>query len=90
MARELAKRKYNVLIVALEAPILYDVAHQIKEEFKVKVDYFGIDLTNDTAPQQVYDWCKSNSYEVKILINNAGLWPRADYLKIHRYKITSR
>ena len=72
MARELAQRKINVLIVALEEPVLHETAAQIREEFQVKTDSLGIDLTQEDAPQKVYDWCKSHNYEVGILINNAG------------------
>lgn len=72
IAMELAQRGVKILIVALEDPILHEVAQQIRKDYTVEVDCFGIDLTVETAPKLVYDWCKANNYQVGILINNAG------------------
>jgi len=72
-AMEFAKRGHNVLLVALPEPKLEETAFEIKEKFKVKVETLAIDLAKEDAPQQVYDWCKNNSYVVDILVNNAGV-----------------
>lgn len=72
MANALAQRGINVLLIALDEPVLYETAAKIREEFQVRVDCLGIDLTQEGAPKQVYLWCKEHKYEVNILINNAG------------------
>lgn len=72
MAIELAKRGINVIIVALEDELLQEVCTQLRKGFKVKVESLGIDLTQETAPKLVYDWCKKRNFQIGILINNAG------------------
>jgi short-subunit dehydrogenase len=39
-------------------------------------------LTEPSAAQQVYDWCKKNNYVVSILINNAGFGEGGYFEKI--------
>lgn len=72
-AMEFAKRGHNVLLVALPEPILEETAKEIKEKFNVKVETLPINLAINEAPQQVYDWCKTNNYTINILVNNAGI-----------------
>ncbi len=72
IAFELAKRKYNILLVARSENLLKEIAIEITENFGVKTDYLGIDLSLPEAPLLVKEWCDKNSYPVSILINNAG------------------
>lgn len=73
LARECALRKMNLLLVALPGPELEETANEIHEEFSVKVDTLGIDLTEPASPGRVLKWCQSNNYTVDILMNNAGI-----------------
>jgi short-subunit dehydrogenase len=72
IAKELARRNFKILLIALDTPDLQDVKNYISENYTVKVDALGVDLTDPTVPQLIYDWCKKNDYNVNILINNAG------------------
>lgn len=72
MAEECARRGHNILLVALQEPALHATAQHLHSQFGVMVDCLGIDLTDEHAPQQVLSWCRSNDYQVNILINNAG------------------
>ena len=72
IALELSKRNINTLLVALDTSDLEDTKTFIEENYTTKVDAFGVDLTDPTAAQEVYDWCIANAYNVNILINNAG------------------
>jgi len=72
-ALEFAERGYNLLLVALPGPKLEGTAREIKEKFDVKVDTLAIDLAEQKAPEQVYNWSKENDYIVDILVNNAGV-----------------
>ena len=72
IAKELSRRKYNTLLVALDTPELKELEHEIKDNYGTKVDSFGIDLTNPNAAQQIFYWCDDHDYTVSILINNAG------------------
>ena len=54
IAKELSRRKYNTLLVALDTPELKELEHEIKDNYETKVDSFGIDLTNPNAAQQIF------------------------------------
>lgn len=72
MAVELAKRKYNLLLVARSAELLQKTAAEISVTYGVQVHCLATDLSQPQAAQHVYDWCTQNNYSVSILINNAG------------------
>src|SRR5271154_5781506 len=72
IAEELAKRKYNLLLVARSEESLRNAATEFKEKYKVEVDYLAIDLSLPESPQKVFNWCSEKNYTVSVLINNAG------------------
>jgi short-subunit dehydrogenase len=73
LARECARRSYNLILVALDNPDLAKTADEIRKEFSVRVETIGIDLTDVDGPTRVFKWCLENGYRVNILINNAGI-----------------
>jgi len=72
IAFECARRKMNLLLVSLPEPELESTAEDIRQKFGVTVNTFRINLAEKDAPEKVYNWCKSNSWKVNILVNNAG------------------
>ncbi len=72
MAVELAKRNHNVLLIALDTLELEETRKYISDNFQVKVEAFGVDLTTESAVDKVYEWCEENKFSINILINNAG------------------
>lgn len=72
IARELARRKFDLLLVARSATLLKEAAQQLTSEYSVKTDTFAIDLAESGAAQQVFDWCQQKRYAVQTLVNNAG------------------
>lgn len=72
IAKELSRRNFNTLLVALDSPELLEVEQYIRQKYGTNVDSFAIDLTESNSAQKVYDWCKKNNYSVTILVNNAG------------------
>jgi short-subunit dehydrogenase len=73
LVREMAKRGYNCLLVALRGEDLKGYARKLSEEFKVKTDYLEVDLSEKEGPQAVYSWVKEKQYDVFFLANNAGM-----------------
>lgn len=82
IAKELSRRGYNTLLVALDTPELIEVKRYIQENFATKVDSFAADLTNSSSSQSIYNWCQENNYNVTILINNAGFGEGGYFEKI--------
>jgi hypothetical protein len=76
LAKELAKLKINLLLVARSEDKLKNAATDLASKYQIKTDFFSIDLSLDGSAQKVADWVNQKSYNVHILINNAGygLW----------------
>lgn len=72
LARELASRKHDVLLVARSGDILKKHAEEIRTTFGIKTGFLAIDLAAPGASAAVLQWTKQSNYEIDILINNAG------------------
>jgi short-subunit dehydrogenase len=73
IAYELAKRKINVILIALPNSGLKEVREDIVIRFDIKTDLLELDLTIPESHQVVFQWCQSRSYDIGILVNNAGI-----------------
>jgi uncharacterized protein len=72
LAKELASRKHDVLLVARSSDILKKNANELREKFGVSADYLSMDLSINDAALRVKEWLTSKNYPIDILINNAG------------------
>lgn len=72
IAEELARRKFDLLLVARSASLLQAIAQRLATTSGVKTDFLAIDLAETGAAQRVFDWCKTRQYDVQLLVNNAG------------------
>jgi short-subunit dehydrogenase len=72
IAEELARRGFNLVLVARSGDQLKQVTSEITSRYRVKADWLALDLSEQHAAQQVYDWCKDHSYAIQVLVNNAG------------------
>lgn len=72
IAIELAKRQYNLILVARSASLLTEVKEEIKIKFNVKVETLPLDLSANDSSQKLLAFCESNNFKVNILVNNAG------------------
>jgi len=72
IARELAKQKIDLLLVARSGENLSRAAKEITELFKVRVEYLSADLSNSGGVSSLLSWISKNNFPVNILVNNAG------------------
>jgi uncharacterized protein len=72
IAKELASRKVDILLVARSENLLTELRKEIEERYKVQCDYFVCDLSDSQAPEHLYNWCTDQKFSVNILVNNAG------------------
>lgn len=81
LARELAKRKYNLLLTARSGDRLAEECRKLKSEFSIEANFFACDLSLQDGPNAILQWINSNAYSVSILINNAGygIWGRVEH-----------
>ncbi|MGP8214727.1 MAG: SDR family NAD(P)-dependent oxidoreductase [Bacteroidia bacterium] len=72
IAKNLAARKYNILLVARSENLLKENAAELEKQFGIKVDFFVADISAPDSAKNIADWCNSKNYDVSVLINNAG------------------
>ncbi|GAB4040929.1 SDR family NAD(P)-dependent oxidoreductase [Spirosoma gilvum] len=72
IATELARQKFDLLLVARSETLLREAAGQLASEHTIKTDFLAVDLAATGAAQQVYTWCQQKGYTVQMLVNNAG------------------
>ena len=53
IAKELSRRNFNTILVALDTPELKEVENDIKETYSTKVDSFGCDLTDKSSADKI-------------------------------------
>jgi short-subunit dehydrogenase len=83
-AENLAKRKFDVLLVARSEAQLQELCDDLSTRFQVTADFFVADLVDPASPKKIIHWIERSGYEVSVLINNAGfgLWGRFDELPL--------
>jgi short-subunit dehydrogenase len=72
LAKLFARDGHNLLLVSRNGPRLEEVAREIKAKHKVKCTIFAGDLSVTGAPDALYAEIKKASFEVDVLVNNAG------------------
>lgn len=72
LAVSLAKRKYNLLLIARTENLLSELAGELQKKYGVTVFYKAIDLSAPNIAEDIMAWCKSEGYDINVLVNNAG------------------
>ncbi|MCS7245134.1 MAG: SDR family NAD(P)-dependent oxidoreductase [candidate division WOR-3 bacterium] len=74
IAYELAKEKYELLLIARRENLLNEICEDIRNKFKTKVNYLIIDLSNRNSNFSfIKDYFLENYDNLNILVNNAGI-----------------
>jgi uncharacterized protein len=76
MARELAARKYDLLLIARSKKKLEEICAELQQSFSVKASYLALDLSDPASIDKTLEWLEGHGTELEIFINNAGygLW----------------
>ena len=72
IAKDLANRGYNIVLVSRNEQNLQDCCKRLSEEFGITSDYISSDLANKESVRHIYQTTKERGYNIEILINNAG------------------
>jgi hypothetical protein len=72
IARELAQRNHNLILVARSKDKLDALAESLHGEFGVRAEVLGCDLTKATSRQRLPGRIESLGLTVNVLVNNAG------------------
>ncbi|PIQ85820.1 MAG: hypothetical protein COV74_07330 [Candidatus Omnitrophica bacterium CG11_big_fil_rev_8_21_14_0_20_45_26] len=81
-AYRFAREGRSVILVARSKEKLHTLAKVIQERYHVQTLVIASDLSQTGAPQDVYDFVKSNAIEVDCLINNAGFGAVTEVMEI--------
>ncbi|MDX2362821.1 MAG: SDR family NAD(P)-dependent oxidoreductase [Crocinitomicaceae bacterium] len=73
IAKILGKKGYNLFLVSNQGNRLNELSEELSTE-NTAVKTMDIDLSSDTAAQEVYSFCKENNLEIEVLVNNAGFF----------------
>ncbi len=80
IASALAKRKFNLILVARNAEDLHDAKTKIENNHPVIVETLSFDLADERAAIKIGDWCSERNLPVSVLCNVTGMGGAADYL----------
>ena len=72
IANVLAKKGYNLILIARRKERLEIAARQISETFEVDVRYITCDLSSSDSVGQIYKFCNEHLLSVGFIVNNAG------------------
>jgi len=82
MAKQLAEKNLNLILVARSEDKLKQLQLEIKSLYKVEVDYFLYDLSEPNSAQDLYQEVKKHNYTVTGLINNAGFGEYGNFVEM--------
>lgn len=81
IARELAERGCDIVLVARREEKLKDVAGEITGDFGVETDWVSMDLARREAPPELYEEMQERDHEIDILVNNAGFGVFGEFME---------
>jgi short-subunit dehydrogenase len=82
IAEALAKRKFNLVLVARDIDTLKKAKQLLESEYKVVVDILSYDLSKDESVAAVSEYCLTRKLPLRMLCNVAGIGGSRDYLKL--------
>ena len=81
IAKELAKRKINLIIVARNEESLKILKNELEEKYKITVDVRAMDLIDREGCKKLYSNLKEKYSFIDIVINNAGFGTCGEFIK---------
>jgi len=73
LAHECALKGFPLILVALPGTGLERAAKDLRKHTGVEVHFVEADLTDESGPVKIFNFCTVHSYHVGLLINNAGV-----------------
>jgi short-subunit dehydrogenase len=82
-ARKLASQGENVLLVARSEEKLAALCNELGRASEVNCQYVAMDLTEEDAPQRLFEETERRGLQVETLINNAGYGSMGDFATLN-------
>lgn len=71
----------DLILVGRSQEKLDAQAKEMENKYHITAHTISADLSSPEAAQQIYDTCKSNNWQVDVLINNAGFGGQGDFTR---------
>lgn len=82
MAKQLAAKNYNLLLVARSEDKLLQLQKDLQIQFNIDVEYLLFDLSERNSANDLYQLVKEKNYLVTGLINNAGFGDYGNFIEM--------
>jgi uncharacterized protein len=82
LAEALAKRKYNLILIARHWDSLQSAKQKLESQFGIHVELLSNDLSREQAADEISKWCFDRNIPLKMLCNVAGFGGVNDYLDL--------
>ena len=82
IAEALAKRKYNLVLIARSIEELQTAKNKLEAEYKIHVEILPHDLSKSESAHEIGKWCNERNLQLKMLCNVTGRGGAKDYLAI--------
>jgi uncharacterized protein len=82
IAAALAKRKFNLILIARNTTALEEAKKKLEREFRIQVEVLAIDLSLEESADKIARWCNDKDVPLKILCNVTGIGGAKDYLSV--------
>ena len=82
IAEALAKRKFNLILIARHMDSLIAAKNKLESMYKVHVELLQYDLSKKETATEIAKWCTDNNIPLKMLCNVGGLGGSKDYLSL--------
>jgi uncharacterized protein len=79
IAKALARRKYNLLLVARNHDDLLHAKNLLEKNFQIEVETYDCDLSLTESSIKIREWCIDKEFKINILCNVAGSGGSGDF-----------
>lgn len=80
IATALAKRNYNLILIARNEEDLTHAKNNLESAFPVQVETMVLDMSKEDSAAIIKEWCTEKNLPLKMLCNVSGIGGSADYL----------
>jgi short-subunit dehydrogenase len=82
LAAVFARNGFDLVVVARRAPELESLAGRLRAAHQAAVDVVALDLSEPSAPRELFETVQRHGIQVDVLVNNAGMTAHGDFADI--------
>jgi uncharacterized protein len=82
IARALAKRKFNLILIARNIKELETAKKKLENEYQIRVEILSFDLSLHESADIIGKWCNEKDLQLRMLCNVTGIGGAKDYLSV--------